>query len=59
MYVTFLYVGVQLCYAPKFSCTISKKLTENVFEIIICVDLSLFEIEEKKPYLRNFTKGAI
>ena len=47
-YLTFLFDGVQKCYAPKFSSTNSKKLTENVFELIICIDYLEFEIEEKK-----------
>ena len=47
-YLTFLFAGVQKCHAPKFTSTNSKKLTENVFEIIICIDCLKFEIEEKK-----------
>ena len=47
-YLTFLFVGVQKCYAPKFTSTNSKKLPEQVFEIIICIDCLKFEIEEKK-----------
>ena len=50
-YLTFLFVGVQKCYAPKFTSTNSKKLTENVFEIIMCIDCLKFELEEKKIHV--------
>ena len=53
-YLTFLFVGVQKCYAPKFTSTNSKKLTENVFEIIICIDCLKFEIKEKKSQSLEF-----
>ena len=47
-YLTFLFVGVQKCYAPKFSSTKSKKLTEQVYEINICIESMKIEIQEKK-----------
>ena len=47
-YLTFLFVGVQKCYAPKFTSTNSKKLTENVFEFIFFTDCLQYESEEKK-----------
>ena len=47
-YLTFLFVGVQKCYAPKFTSTNSKKLTENVFESIIFTHFLKYEFEEKK-----------
>ena len=53
-YLTFLFVGVQKCYAPKFTSTNSMKLIENVFEIIICIGLLKFEIEEKKSLSLDF-----
>ena len=46
--LTFLFVGPQKCYAPKFSSKNSKKLIENVFEIITYIDFLKIEIEEKK-----------
>ena len=58
-YLTFLFVGVQKCYAPKFTSTNSKKLTENVFKLIILTDCLKIEFKEKNPCLRNFTKEAI
>ena len=58
-YLTFLFAGVQLYNAPKFSCTISKKLAKNVFEIIICVDFLLFEIGEKIPFFRIGLKNEL
>ena len=59
IYLTFLFVGPQKCYAPKFTSTNSKKLTENVFELIFLTDCLKLEAEEKNPCLRNFTKEAI
>ena len=43
-YTTFLFVRVQKCYAPKFTSKNSKKLIENVFEFIICIDCLKFKI---------------
>ena len=53
-YLTFLFVGVQKCFAPKFTSTNSKKLTENVFEFIILTDCLQFEFEEKKSLSLEF-----
>ena len=47
-YLTFLFVGVQKCYAPKFTSTNCKKLTENVFEFILYTGCLQYEFEEKK-----------
>ena len=46
-YLTFLFVGVQKCYAPKFSSRNNKKLIENVFEIILGLGISLKELFSK------------
>ena len=46
--LTFVFVGPQKSYAPKFTSTNSKKLTENVFESIIFTHFLKYEFEEKK-----------
>ena len=45
---------LQKSTAPKITSTISEKLIENVFEIIICTDCLKFEIEEKKSMSLEF-----
>ena len=47
--LTFVFVGPQKSYAPKFTSTNSKKLTENVFKLIIFTDCLQFEFKGKKP----------
>ena len=49
-----LFVGVQKCYAPKFTSKNGKKLIENVFEIIIIIGCLKFEFEEKKSLSLKF-----
>ena len=53
-YLTFLFLGLQKYFAPKFTSTNSKKLTENVFEFIIFTDWLKFEIEGKKSIFLKF-----
>ena len=52
--LTFVFVGPQKSYPPKFTSTNSKKLTENVFEFIIFIDLLKSEFEEKKSISLKF-----